>query len=192
MGTIEPIAKSVFPADRALVFAGNEADRDLLGQVLRGAGFGTVAKAATVAELINLGHARVPDLVAIDCGPDGVGHDALCRIRACSDTGFRRVPVLIVATLFSKADVARSRDGGVNLLLSKPLSVRLMRERLAWLSRVDRSFVVSSSYVGPDRRHSAASLPDGVTLDRRATDATLLDGAVLSQEAVDSLFFVEG
>lgn len=182
-----------FPADLALVFAVQEAELAFVGQLLRAVGFNRVQKAATLAEFLDFVHRHPPDLVALACDQDQSAQAALRQLRASAVEAVRRLPVLALCAPLSLSEVHAARDAGVNILLSKPVSLRVLRERLAWQHRAGRPFIVTPSYVGPDRRHGAFPLPPGVFCRRKpvAERDGLPASATLSQETIDSAFFSE-
>ncbi len=191
------VADAGFPADLALVFAKDEPDRNFLAQLLRAVGFDATFKADTVQQLCDLGRQSQPDLIAIFSKGDDVAPQVVRHMRALPDARLRSRPILVVCAPLGVTEVRRARDDGVDILLCRPVSLNLLRERLAWRHRVARRFIISPGYVGPDRRHAVDSLPIGVTCRRGAaagSDSLPADapGSVLSQATVDSVFFSEG
>jgi DNA-binding response OmpR family regulator len=61
-------------------------------------------------------------------------------------------PVVMLAGHTKKSRVTQARDCGANFIIAKPLSPRVLLERMIWVSREVRSFVETERYVGPDRR----------------------------------------
>jgi hypothetical protein len=51
--------------------------------------------------------------------------------------------------------------------VAKPISPRIIMERLIWVARENRQFLQTDSYAGPDRRFHDEGLPEGVPGRRR-------------------------
>ncbi len=45
-----------------------------------------------------------------------------------------------------------ARDAGANVVVAKPLSPEILLQRIHWVARESRSFIVAPNYAGPDRR----------------------------------------
>jgi CheY-like chemotaxis protein len=86
-------------------------------------------------------------------------------LRALPDSLARRIPVLMVTAHSEAWRVEAARDAGVTEFLAKPVSVRLVAERLLMIVEKPRPFVREATYAGPDRRRRDAPF-HGV--DRRA------------------------
>lgn len=62
---------------------------------------------------------RIPDLILLDLNMPRIdGHEALRRIK--SDEVLRRIPIVVLSTSGSEADIIRSYDEGVNSFITKP------------------------------------------------------------------------
>ena len=71
-------------------------------------------------------------------------------------------------------DRARARDCGANFLVKRPLSPMALLERIVWVSKEGRGFVLDENYVGPDRRFKATVMPKGGR--RREDRVTTIEG----------------
>ena len=67
-------------------------------------------------------------------------------------------------------NVERARDCGANLVLAKPISPKMIYDRLLWIAEDPRPFVLTRSYIGPDRRFKEG--PPLGAADRRAAGAS--------------------
>lgn len=134
--------------------------RDLLSLVLRDLGVGrTRAHGDAVSALQEMRRAP-PDLVVTDwvMAPlDGL--DLVRTLRAAPDPMLRRVPVLMVTAHTEQWRINAARDAGVTEFLAKPISVRLLAERLAAIVERPRPFVRAARYTGPCRRRRADGYP---------------------------------
>jgi len=87
---------------------------------------------------------------------DYLGKDdtiALLRaLRADPDHINRTVSVIMMSSAPDKDLIAAARDAGVNEFLRKPFAVNHLQSRLTALEAHPRTFIVSESYCGPDRR----------------------------------------
>ena len=99
-------------------------------------------------------------------------------------------PVIITSAHTTLANVTRARDCGAHFIVAKPLVPAVLFERILWVAKVNRAFVSSAAYVGPDRRFKNVG-PPADTDGRRITD---LKGEVgtasepnMSQGDIDSL-----
>lgn len=75
------------------------------------------------------------------------------------------LPVLMLTAQAERDDVVTARDAGVNEFVVKPFTIRTVFDRIVQLIDHPRNFVLSPSYVGPDRRRKG-SPPEGMA-DRR-------------------------
>ena len=57
------------------------------------------------------------------------------------------------------------------MVVKKPVSPRLLFDRLSWIARTPRPFVETDDFAGPDRRFREVAPPNGQY--RRSTDAVL-------------------
>jgi two-component system, cell cycle response regulator DivK len=113
------------PADNSpplvLIVDDNEQNLKLARDVLRTAGFRTLA-AASGAEAIVLAAEELPDVVLLDLRlPDMDGMDVARELRNGART--RRIPVVALSALRFEGDDARLAEAGFAGSLAKPISV---------------------------------------------------------------------
>jgi DNA-binding NarL/FixJ family response regulator len=99
----------------------------------------------------------LPDIALCEaaCGADEVG--ALIRIIRQGDPRYNPFTVIIVTSWHSDAQLAaQMSNAGADSLLLRPFSAAQLRERIEALAQRKRRFVVSSSYIGPERRAEPA------------------------------------
>ncbi len=94
-----------------------------------------------------------PDIVLLDWEmpeTDGLTVARRLRDRARSHNPF--VPILMITAYAEKGRVVAARDAGINDFLTKPVSPRLLHDRIMGLVIDQRPFIATASYFGPDRR----------------------------------------
>ncbi len=165
----------------------------ILSQVLMGFGAKTFHRCETIDSAKLLLERTEVDLIiaegqAADGSPDGFDFVHWLRRTNLEPNAF--APVILTSTHTTMANVTLARDCGAHFIVAKPLIPTVLFDRILWVARVNRSFVTSDVYVGPDRRFKNVGPPDG-TEGRRATD---LKGEVglavepnMSQGDIDSL-----
>ena len=103
----------------------------------------------------------------------GEGYEFVRWLRANVPEPNRHTPVLLTAAHTRASDVANARDCGSHFIVAKPLSPIVVLERIIWIAKEGRAFVLSDQYVGPDRRF-AKSDPAGELPRRRRQDQIAL------------------
>jgi two-component system, chemotaxis family, chemotaxis protein CheY len=73
-----------------------------------------------------------------------VRHDALSRDPT--------VPLIFFGTGLTINEIAIMRDAGIDDIICPPMSIDIIRKRLARVLLQNRRFVVTKGFVGPDRR----------------------------------------
>jgi len=100
------------------------------------------------------------------------------------------LPVIMASGHTSAKNVAKARDCGANMIVSKPISAQILMHRILWVGTEKRCFVDAGNYLGPDRRFKNVGPPRG-TDGRRSTDLKEPIGAAvdpnMDQDEVDSL-----
>jgi two-component system chemotaxis response regulator CheY len=108
-----------------------------------------------------------PDIVIADWSPTVNGLAFLDKVRKDENSPARFTPFIIVTANTAKEDVIVARDHGMTEFLSKPFSARLLYERICSIIEKPREFIVTDSYVGPDRRRRREEFDGG---DRRTAE----------------------
>lgn len=108
---------------------------------------------------------RAPDLVLLDLDRE---REAVCELvrevrhsRLCAD------PFMVIIALSwhpSIEAVNNSMEAGIDDIITMPLSIKLITARLNTLIWNRKNFVVTSTYVGPDRRNVDRTLADPLSL----------------------------
>jgi DNA-binding response OmpR family regulator len=174
-----------------LLLQNNQAELDILGQVFIGFGVKAIRKCATVEEAEDAVSRDTFDLIIADGDlPDNAAYDFLSGLRRGGDGDNRLAPMLLICGHTPASTIKRARDSGANLVIAKPITPKVMFDRVMWLAREERKFVVSDGYVGPDRRHKSFGPPVGMAGRRSgdlSADVGKADGPDLSQSDIDAM-----
>jgi DNA-binding response OmpR family regulator len=129
------------------------------------------------------------DLIVVDAMA-GEGHEFVRWLRRTDINLNAITPVILISGHTPKKFVAESRDCGAHFVMTKPLTPSAVLERILWIAREGRKFVMCDSYMGPDRRFKNTGPPPGTT-GRRKTDASGEIGRAtmpnLDQSLIDNL-----
>jgi two-component system, chemotaxis family, chemotaxis protein CheY len=154
---------------QVLIVDDNRQMRVLMRCLLRAAGVYRVAEAEGAVDAFDLLNRFPIDLVMVDWlmkPVDGVAFARMIRLAADSPNPY--VPILMMTAHTEKWRVAAARDAGVNGFLKKPISARVLFDRMSAALLDTREFVRTADYFGPDRRHGERA--DYIGPRRRATD----------------------
>jgi CheY-like chemotaxis protein len=144
--------------------------RQIHRSLLRAFGFGQVIEAASVDEALRTLQRDTPELVICDQRmPGASGLDFVRALRRMPNLQLATLPVIMVTAEVSRQRLFEARDAGVNELCTKPISLKVMWERLAAVANAQRGFVRSEGYVGPCRRRRSVA----VATERRGATETL-------------------
>lgn len=131
--------------------------RALLGEVLRSLG-AQVDFATKGAEALERLSKTLFDIVLADLSMTPVDGVELIRgIRALPNSPNAMLPIIMLTSQATPSHIAAARDAGVTEILSKPLVVRQLLERLHAVVHHPRVFIRTDSYFGPDRRRRTAA-----------------------------------
>ena len=175
-----------------LLLQNNQAELDIMGQVFIGFGVRAIRKCLTLAEADDCIRSGVVfDLLIVDCDmPGGAGFDFVTRVRRSEDGDNRLAPIMLVSGHTIPSSITRARDCGANFVVAKPITPKVMFDRVMWLAREERQFVVSDGYVGPDRRHKTFGPPAGMKGRRHDDVSSKLgkaSGPDMSQSDIDAM-----
>jgi CheY-like chemotaxis protein len=136
-----------------LVVDDNAQMRFLLRCLLRAGGIFKVTEAETAAQAIEVMRGAGVDLIVLDwkMAPiDGLAFTRMLRLDHDSPNPY--APVLMLTAHTEASRVAAARDAGVSGFVKKPISARLLFERISSALTDTRLFVRSDDFCGPDRR----------------------------------------
>jgi CheY-like chemotaxis protein len=176
-----------------LLLQNNQAELDILGQVFIGFGVRAIRKCLTLGEAEGcIQSGIVFDLIVVDCDmPGGAGFDFVTMVRRMEANENRLAPIMLVSGHTVPSSIAKARDCGANFVVAKPITPKVMFDRVMWLAREERQFVVTETFAGPDRRHKTFGPPPG-TKGRRHDDVSAKLGKPvgpdMSQSDIDAMF----
>jgi CheY-like chemotaxis protein len=143
--------------------------RGLVAQMLRGFGISTILTADKGDEAKELLAHHCPDIIFIEGAlPDMTAADLVGWVRRNPNKALRFLPIIVLSGYTQIGLISSARDAGAHLVIKKPLSPQILFDRLVWVSTLDRPFIESPTYAGPDRRFDAVDPPDGML--KRDTD----------------------
>jgi len=137
---------------QVLVIDDNAQMRTIIGTVLLAAGIRHIHYAPNGRVGLERLREGDVDVVYVDHEmPVMNGVDFVRAVRRGS--GERRfLPVIMLTGHSARHHICAARDAGVSEFLGKPVSARSILQRLEAVILRPRPFVVSASYIGPDRR----------------------------------------
>ncbi|MCX7357423.1 MAG: response regulator [Alphaproteobacteria bacterium] len=144
----------------ALILDDNHYERGISLDQLRAMGFGRAIGAANTMEAWEAVRISNPSVILMDW-VDGAGGDGLefaRRVRKSEESPNRSVPMFMLTTRGSAADVELARRSGVDGYLRKPISALVLQQRVKTVITNPQKFVVTASYVGPCRRRRRPDL----------------------------------
>jgi DNA-binding response OmpR family regulator len=108
---------------------------------------------------------RAPDLVLLDLDRE---KESVCTlVREVRHSNITADPFVVIIALTwhpSLETVNNSLEAGVDDIITMPISIKLINERIDALIRNRKEFVVTASYVGPDRRTGESARTDPIGL----------------------------
>lgn len=136
-----------------LVVDDNKQMRFLVRCLLRAGGITKVTEAETGAQAFEVMRARPVDLIIVDwkmAPVDGLAFTNMVRRNHDSPNPY--VPILMLTAHTEISRVAAARDAGVSGFVKKPISARLLFDRISSVLTDTRMFVRTGTFFGPDRR----------------------------------------
>ncbi len=153
-----------------LVLDDNGASLDILSQVVSGFGVKQLLRAESVADAQTLIRTKTFDLIISDVQmPVTDGIEFIEWLRKEGGENNRYVPVILVTGHTRTSQIFKLRDAGSNYVVAKPITPKVLLERIVWVAREERQFIECDSYIGPDRRFKHEGPPPG-TDGRRKDD----------------------
>jgi DNA-binding response OmpR family regulator len=147
------MTRLLYDTAEALVYDPVSANRMATRAVLYTLGFRQIETVATVKAFGEFMRRRPPDLVL--CEVQGADQEVCELIQALRQGNGSYNPfIVIVATAWEKsaALIGRVVNSGADDLLLRPFSTALLSNRIETHIQRRKSFVVTTDYVGPDRR----------------------------------------
>jgi CheY-like chemotaxis protein len=164
---------------------------DIMAQVISGFGVRSITRCGTAADAKTVLAERVIDFILTDANmPDESGYDFIEWVRRHAIEANRYVPAIIVTGHTRISQVARARDCGAHFIIAKPITPKVILERIFWVGRENRMFIESDSYCGLDRRFKTEGPPAGMA-GRRADDLDAADDAADELDPEDLISPIE-
>lgn len=164
---------------------------DILAQVVAGFGVRQIIKCDNAEMAMQVVRKHPLDFIITDdqmAGTDGCQFVEWLRREAGPPNAF--IPVIIVTGHSRLGQVKRARDCGAHFLVAKPITPKVLLDRIYWISKDEREFVETATYTGPDRRFKREGPPAG-TKGRRAEDRGTVVGEAttpnLSQDQINDM-----
>lgn len=155
-----------------LVVDDNPQAVELLCGVLDGFGMRRFKRAVGVDEAKEACADAVFDLILTDAQMPGVdGYEFIRWLRRSADEQARLTPAIIVTAHTRRSQVAKARDCGANFIIAKPITPKIILERIIWVAQSTRLFIETETYIGPDRRFKKGGPPAEFGVGRRKDDA---------------------
>lgn len=149
----------------------NRYERDILVQILTGFKIRALHKRNSAEDAMAYIPNETADLLIVSAAlAETDGFDFTRWLRSTRSVKCRAAPLLLLTGHTRAADVRKARDCGASLVIAKPVTPRVLFQRIGWLARDARSFVETEFYTGPDRRFMALGPPPDMT-GRRKGDA---------------------
>lgn len=153
-----------------LVLDGNPQSLDLVRQILNGFGVRAVHACQHVRDAQRVFYDQALELVIVDpLFTDDSGFEFMRFMRREENSENRCVAVIAALGHQTLGNVRMARDAGASVVVAKPLSPDVLLQRILWVARENRPFIVAPGYVGPDRRFKNQGPPLG-TNGRRVDD----------------------
>lgn len=152
-----------------LIVDDNEQMRFLLRCLLRAGGVCNISEAETVGQAFDILRASPVNLVLVDWKmqpTDGLAFTRMTRWNGDSPNPY--IPILMLTAHTEASRVTAARDAGVTGFVKKPISARVLFERMSSALTDTRVFVRTADFFGPDRRHTEGR--DYAGPFRRGTD----------------------
>lgn len=139
--------------------------RSLYRQALIGSGYTNLREFDSLANFAEVILVAQPDLVFMDIGlPGGDPVKLISDLRHGKLGVNPYLPIILTTWEAEQAVVRRIVDSGADDLLIKPLSIKALVDRIETVGLNRKPFVVTSDYIGPDRRRAAVRRESTVPL----------------------------
>jgi two-component system, chemotaxis family, chemotaxis protein CheY len=136
-----------------LVVDDNHYMRVIVCTMLRAMGIKHIREASDGAEALEIVRDWRPDVIILDLVMETIdGIEFTKLVRRGSDSPHRYVPIIMMTGHTDRGHVIEARDAGVNEFVAKPLTARALIDRMRSVMDVERLFVKSPYFTGPDRR----------------------------------------
>jgi DNA-binding response OmpR family regulator len=175
-----------------LVLDGNPQSLDLIRQILSGFGVRAVHGCQHVRDAERVFYDHALELVIVDpLFTDDSGFEFIRFMRREESSQNRCVAIIAALGHQTLGNVRTARDAGASVVVAKPLSPDVLLQRIHWIARESRQFIVAPNYVGPDRRFKNQGPPlgaNGRRSDDLSFDVPVAAGPDMNQSQIDDMF----
>lgn len=140
--------------------------RSAIRNILTDNGFRKVTVGEGMADIELKFRLGMPDLLISDIKlPDGDLHAFVYGLRHHSVGSNPFLPIIVTAWSPTTEDVRAIVQSGADDMITKPLSANQILQRIRTLIKARKPFVVTSGYIGPDRRKPGADHDRGMKIE---------------------------
>lgn len=105
-----------------------------------------------------------------ELSPPNDGASFVRYLRSAPSSPNRYIPIIMLTGPTLMDNVEYARDSGVSEILKKPITAKVLCDRVVACIEHQRSFITASTYKGPDRRRRMLQVPE----DRRKIDIKVI------------------
>ena len=182
-----------------LLVEANALEAEIIVQVLTGFKVRNVVRFETAAQARDHLQRAQAELIIVGPAHSGDGemdeYDFIRWLRRSRVETTKTAAIILLAGHTSEANVLRARDCGASFIIAKPITPRVVYDRVVWLAKDGRAFIDAETYAGPDRRFQKLGPPPN-TDGRRKDDLSLKVGDAkepnMSQNEIDALLNAKG
>lgn len=175
-----------------LVLDSNPQSLDVLRHILSGFGVRAVHACQHIRDAQRIFYDQTLELMIVDpLFTDDSGFAFMRFVRREEKSQNRCVAIIAALGHQTLANVRAARDAGANTVVAKPLSPDVLLQRIHWVARETRPFIVAPNYVGPDRRFKNQGPPVGTNgrrVDDLSFDVPVAAGPDMKQSDIDGMF----
>lgn len=136
-----------------LIVDDNTNMRRILRTLLAGLGARSILEAEDGARALELVRDQMPDIIITDwVMPVLDGLDLTRMLRNQKDSPNPFIPIIVVTAYSDRARVIQARDAGVTEFVAKPVSAKVLHDRIVSVITRPREFIRTKTFFGPDRR----------------------------------------
>lgn len=178
-----------------LVIDPDRTSRSTIRNILIDNGFRNISVGEGMADIFSKFQIGMPDLLIADIKiQDGNLNDFVYKLRHHEVGANPFLPIIATAWSPTGDDVRSIVQAGADDIIAKPLSAAQLLSRISMLIKARKPFVVTSHYIGPDRRKPGEEERGGVKLEQlkvpnvlraKALGAKRLDQSIIQRQVDD-------
>ena len=137
----------------AVLLLSPQTGMEILARVFHGFGVRQPHRAHDASSAMQVCRESPLDLIVCDSAlPNGETYDFIAALRRSELEPNRYTPVMVIQGHTPADQILKARDCGANFVVAKPITPRLLLERVLWIATEQRPFIELDGYIGPDRR----------------------------------------